>query len=170
MEHAVEAELNKLRLPSLEIADWLKESVQATLADEAALRQSRETNLKKREVELRNKKERLFDAYLERMIDKATHDAKALEIQAELEQVQQARPETTTSIGELARVAANVIDLTQTAAERWRGSNWHGRRELLDILSLNRQLDEISLSVTWASPFDAFAEMADIKDGRGDRI
>jgi hypothetical protein len=170
VEQAIESELNKLKLPSPDIADWLKDSVNAALADEATLHRSRETALKKRESELRNRQERLLTAYLDATIEKEMYETKAVEIKSELARVQADLPASVTNVGELTKVASAVIDLTQTAAERWRGSNWDARRELLDILSLNRQLEETNLCVTWASPFDAFAEMADIEYGRGDWI
>ncbi|MCY3019274.1 MAG: recombinase family protein [Planctomycetota bacterium] len=170
VEQAIEFELNKLKLPSPDIADWLKEAVSATLADEATLRRNRETMLKKRESELRNRQERLLTAYLDETIDKDVYETKASEIKIDLARVQAELPSSMTHGGELAKVASTVIDLTQSAGERWRGSNWAARRELLEIFSLNRELDETKLCVTWASPFDAFAEMADLKNGRGDWI
>ncbi|HLX62906.1 MAG TPA: recombinase family protein [Planctomycetota bacterium] len=170
VEEAILAELNKLKLPSHEVADWLKDVVNETLADETALRINRQTSMKKRESELKTKQQRLLDAFLEGNIEKDVFEAKNIEIRNELSRVQTASLSNTTNTAEVGKIAEEVINIAQNAADRWRGSNWEARRELLDILSLNRTLDEGTLCLTWASPFDAFAEMASIDSSRGDWI
>ena len=59
---------------------------------------------------------------------------------------------------------------TQKAAEMWQGLNNRVRREILDLVGLNRTLGEVSLKLVKRKPFDAFAERLNLKNSRGDRI
>ena len=65
-------------------------------------------------------------------------------------------------------MATKVFDLSRRAAETWLGSNWAVQRELLDVLSLNREVDDVSLYLKWNRPFDALAERPVSEVGTGD--
>jgi hypothetical protein len=60
-------------------------------------------------------------------------------------------------------MAEKAFDLAQNAAKTWLGSNWAFCRELLQILRLNRELDETSLYITWNKPFDSLAKQPVLK-------
>ena len=67
-------------------------------------------------------------------------------------------------------VQVSLFDWTQNAAEIWRGSNNRVRREILDLVCLNRTLGDLNLYATKRKPFDVFAEGPKIKNSRGDWI
>jgi hypothetical protein len=67
-------------------------------------------------------------------------------------------------------IALAIFDFTQNAADRWRGSNTAIRREILDLVCLNRTLGDVNLYATKRKPFDVFAEGLEMKNSRGDRI
>ena len=71
---------------------------------------------------------------------------------------------------EFIEMAEAAFNLSQKAAATWERSNWTVRRELVEIFSLNRELGDLSLELTWNKPFDILANKAHFKDGRGDRI
>jgi hypothetical protein len=52
--------------------------------------------------------------------------------------------------------------------EFWLGSNITQKREILDLICLNRALSDVSLVLTKRKPFDVFAERLDLKKSRGD--
>lgn len=56
--------------------------------------------------------------------------------------------------------AEAALNLSQRAVEMWEGSNTAVRRELLEIVSLNCDLDSTSLGLVWNKPLDALAELA----------
>ena len=170
LENSVAAELNKLKLPSPEIADWFKESLQAALSDQIQVEKITCSSLRKRESELVGKQDKLLSAYLDEIIDKSVYEAKSAEVKAELENVRQNLSRSTKTDSSLPVIAGKIFDLTQNAAQVWLGSNCEVRRELLQGFSLNRELSDASLCLTWSKPFDTFAKQADFKDGRGDRI
>ena len=59
---------------------------------------------------------------------------------------------------------------SQRAAELWLGSNTRVRREMLDLICLNRTLGDVSLVTTKRKPFDLLAKGLNFNDSRGDRI
>ena len=67
-------------------------------------------------------------------------------------------------------IAAKGFRLTQNASSHWRGSNTEVRRDLLDVLCLNRKIDESTLTWDWRYPFDVLVCCANRKVGRGGRI
>lgn len=44
------------------------------------------------------------------------------------------------------------------------------RREILECVSLNRALGDVSLDLAWRKPFDYLAERPFLKNGRGGQI
>ncbi len=62
-----------------------------------------------------------------------------------------------------------IFDWTRVAAEIWRGSNNRVRREILDVVCLNRTLSDVNLDATMRKPFDVLAEGLEIENSRGDR-
>ena len=61
-----------------------------------------------------------------------------------------------------------AFDLSQRLVEVWRGSNSDVQRQLLDCVSLNRTLSDVSLCLVKRKPFDIFAERPILKNSRGD--
>jgi hypothetical protein len=69
-----------------------------------------------------------------------------------------------------AETAVALFDWTQNAANTWLGSNNSIRREILDLVCLNRTLTDVTLVTTKRKPFDVFAEGLVLENSRGDRI
>ena len=65
--------------------------------------------------------------------------------------------------------AMALFDWTQQAAEMWRGSNNTIRREILDLVCLNRTLGDVSLELVKRKPFDVFAERLNLKNSRDNK-
>jgi hypothetical protein len=65
--------------------------------------------------------------------------------------------------------ALAIFDWTRIAAEIWRGSSHRVRREVLDVVCLNRTLSDVNLDATKRKPFDVFAKGLEIDNSRGDR-
>lgn len=82
--------------------------------------------------------------------------------------------ESLAALGDMApsrgKVALAIFDFTQNVAETWRSSNSSVRREILDLICLNRTLGDVNLCTTKRKPFDVFAERLDLKKSRGDKI
>jgi hypothetical protein len=138
------------------------------LSDEVQYNRTRQTQLRKRQSELEPKRDRLLDAFLSGTIDKDTYEKKAFEIKAELERVQRDLTAETKVNAEYIEVIEAAFNLSQRAAETWSRSNWTVKRELLEIFSLNRELSDSSLELTWNKLSELLANNDDFKNGRGD--
>ena len=66
--------------------------------------------------------------------------------------------------------ALAIFDFTQNAAEIWLRSKIPEKRQILESLSLNRSLGDVSLYVAKREPFDKLAERPQIQLSRDDKI
>ena len=158
VESAIVRELEAFRMPDREIADWFREALQCAFADVADVRIQKRKMLAKRKTELANMIERLLNAYLAGVIDEPTFNAKSVDLKGqaadvdhELDQAERFDP----TAGEL---ALSTFDFSQNLAEIWRGSNYAVRREILNCVSLNRTLSDVSLVMAKRKPFDILSE------------
>ena len=67
-------------------------------------------------------------------------------------------------------IATELFNWTQRAAEDWAGSKIARKRAILESLSLNRTLGDVTLCLTKRKPFRELAERPSIQLNRGDRI
>jgi len=65
--------------------------------------------------------------------------------------------------------ANQLFDWNQNAAEIWQGSNNRDRREILDLVCLNRTLSDVNLYTTMRKPSDVLAKRLDSEKSRGDK-
>ncbi|HSW46483.1 MAG TPA: hypothetical protein VLM89_13020 [Phycisphaerae bacterium] len=63
-----------------------------------------------------------------------------------------------------------VFDWSQGAAEAWQRSIIAEKRAILEAVSLNRMLSDVSLCVEKRKPFSFLAERPSIRLDRGERI
>lgn len=170
VEKAIERDLDSIRLPDPEMAEWLREGIEYAMGNEAALMAQQRTALAKRKTELANMQDRLLNAFLAGNIDEAAFNAKSVELKREAEDVERRLDEAAHLDPAAAELALTVFDFSQRLAEHWRGSKFAEKRELLECVTLNRTLNDVSLCLQKRSPFDFLAERASLKNGRGDRI
>ena len=62
------------------------------------------------------------------------------------------------------------ISFSKKLVELWKRSNGDDKRELLECVSLNRTVSDVSLFLEKRKPFGYLAERPFFKDGRGGRI
>lgn len=109
--------------------------------------------------------DRLLNAHINGTITEAVFVQKGDQIKMDLDRVRVEMTKEAKLNADYKDLAVAIFDLTQRAAETWKGSNNTFRRELLSVLCLNPCLDSTSLSLEWRKPFDALAETAQTKDG-----
>ena len=102
--------------------------------------------------------ERLLNAYLVGTIDEATLAARQTQLRDEAAHV----AATLATCGDLGpedvRTALGVFAFAQNAAQIWHGSTMDQKREILESVSLNRLLSDVSLVVEKRKPFDELAK------------
>ncbi|HYF49238.1 MAG TPA: hypothetical protein VEJ63_07530 [Planctomycetota bacterium] len=102
--------------------------------------------MRKRETELEGQKSRLLDAFLSGAVEKDVYQAKNEQLMAEFGSVREKMAREVRVNAAFIEMAERAFDMAQNAAKTWMGSNSASRRELLQILSLNRELDETSFT------------------------
>ena len=114
--------------------------------------------------------ERLLNAYLAGTIDEATLAARQTQLRDEAAHV----AATLAACGDLGpedvRVALGIFEFAQNAAQIWRGSKMDQKREILEAVSLNRTLGDVTLVVEKRKPFDELAKRPSVTSSRGDMI
>ena len=169
LEQAIIDDLAKMRFEP-ELAAWFRGSLGDAISDLTAHRRRQATALTKRKSELATMQDRLLNAFLAGTVEEVVYKAKSNELKSEAKKAE----ESLLALGDVdparGEIALAIFDFSQNAAERWRGSNNAVRREILDLVCLNRVLGDLSLDATKRKPFDVFAERLEIKNSRGDRI
>ncbi|MGE3778394.1 MAG: hypothetical protein AB7F89_14500 [Pirellulaceae bacterium] len=169
MESAIVADLETLRLPTPNIASWFRNSLEAAFSDISTVQRERAKALQKRKTELVAMQDRLLNTFLAGTIDEATFNAKQAALRDEAGQVD----ESLAQLGDLrptdVQAAVAVFEFSQNAAEIWRGSKIAEKRELLETVSLNRTLGDVTLVVEKRKPFDILAERLSIQLSRENR-
>ncbi len=168
LEQAIVEDLARLRLPDPELAAWFRTALSAALGDVTAYQRRQGTALAKRQSELATMQDRLLNAYLAGTVDADIFHAKSAELKTEARKVEENREQ----LGEVdplrTEAALAIFDWTQNAAETWVGSNNATRREILDLVCLNRTLSDVNLVTEKRKPFDVFAERLEMQNSRGD--
>ncbi|TET37966.1 MAG: recombinase family protein [Planctomycetota bacterium] len=170
VEAAILKELDSMRIPSQEIADWFRDTLAEAFSDVSYTQQQQRKMLVKRKSELANMQDRLLNGYLAGTVDEAAFHAKSVEFKREAEEMERqldAAGNFEPSYGEM---ALSVFDFSQNLANIWRGSNSAVRREILNCVSSNRTISNVSLVMIKRKPFDFLAERPFMKDSRGEWI
>ncbi len=110
------------------------------------------------------------NGYLAGAIEKAAFAAKSAELKALQAAVEKGLDEANVEDPLLGERALGLFDFSQNLVDIWHGSNWRRRREVLECVSLNRALSDVSLVLTKRKPFDALAERPSLRFGRGGGI
>ena len=168
LEQAIVDDLATLRMPSQEIAQWFRASVQAAFADIDELHRRQKQVFLKRKTELANMQERLLNGFLSGAIEEEVFQAKSAGLKQEVAQVDESLEQAQNYDPDAPVRALAVFDFSQNLVSLWQRSNSAQKREILDCVSLNRAVDSVSLCLTKRKPFDFLAERPFLKESRGD--
>lgn len=170
LEDAIIADLTTLKMPDDEVTEWFRESLQTAFADIGELQRNQRIALAKRQSELTNMNERLLNAFLAGSIDEPTFNAKLAALRDELAQLEESLGNAPSLEPVDVRAALAVFEFSQKVPEIWRGSKMLQKRRILETLSLNRIVGDVTLVLEKRKPFDELAKRPEIQLSRGDRI
>ena len=125
---------------------------------------------KKRVAEIEAMQERLLNAYLAGTIDEQALAAKQIQLRDEAATLAATMATGETLAPDDVRTALGVFEFAQNAAQIWRGSKMDQKREILESVSLNRLLGDVTLVLEKRKPFDELAKRPLVTPRRGDRI
>ena len=157
-------------MPDDEVAAWFRTSLQSAFADISDLQRNQRIAQTKRRSELTTMNDRLLNAFLATSIDEATFNAKLAALRDELATLEESLAKVATTDATDVRAALAVFEFSQKIPEIWRGSKMDQKREILESLSLNRLLGDVTLVVEKRKPFDELAKRPLVTPSRGDRI
>lgn len=170
VEGAILTELDTIRIPDPEMQTWLRNSIETLFEDTAKTEAERRKMLFQRRADLTNMQHRLLNAFLNGTVDEAAFNIKSVELKTQLADVERQLGRGGAVTEETARLALSVFDFSQNLADIWRGSNFSNRRKILECVSSNRLLSDVTISLTKRKPFDFLAERPFLQNGRGERI
>ena len=153
IEAAIEHELTSIAFPESQ-AQWFKKALEETFSEVGKVQATQKRILTKRRTELINMQDRLLNGYLAGSIDEATFQAKSLDLKSQLEEVERQLDQSANYDPAYGDSAMAVFEFSQNLLPRWRGSKLcHEKRELLEIVSLNRHVSDVSLCLIKRKPF-----------------
>ena len=114
--------------------------------------------------------DRLLNAFLAGSIDEPTFNAKLAALRDEMALIETSLARVATVDATDVRAALAVFEFSQKIPEIWRGSKMLEKRRILETVSLNRRLGDVSLDLEKRKPFDELAKRLEIQLSRGDRI
>lgn len=170
LEDAIVADLAKFKMPDDEVAAWFRVSLQSAFTDITDLQRNQRVAQAKRRGELTAMNDRLLNAFLAGAIDEATFNAKQAALRDELAVLEASLAQVATAEPADVRAALAVFEFSQKIPEIWRGSKMLEKRRILETVSLNRRLGDVSLELEKRKPFDELAKRLEIQLSRGDRI
>ena len=166
VERMIVAELGSIRIPEPRMQAWLRNAIEAKFSNLTDAETERQSRLGKRRTELVAMRDRLLDTFLRGTVDEAAFGSKTADIKAQIEEVERQLDGAGKVTGETGRLALAVYDFSQNLVDIWRGSNNATRRTLLDCVSSNVTINNVTLCVAKRKPFDWLAERAFLNDGR----
>ncbi len=169
VEAAIERELATIALPEFH-QRWFRHAIEAAFDDVSTVQATSRKMLHKRRTELQNMQDRLLNSYLAGTIDESIFQIKSADLKSQLKDVEEQLQQVDQYDPAYGKLALTVFDFSQNLMPLWRGSNSAQKREILEVVSSNRMLDDVSLVLKKRKPFDFLAERPFLKKSRGGRI
>ena len=170
LEDAIIADLETLKIPDGDVADWFRQSLETAFLEIGETQREQKRALTKRTGEITTMQDRLLSAFLAGTIDESALSTKQTQLRDEAATVAETLDNWKEFEPSDARVALNVFEFAQNAAEIWRGSKMLEKREILESVSLNRMLGDVSLVIAKRKPFDNLVKRPGVATSRGDTI
>ena len=170
VEQAIIREFEAFRIPDKATSDWFRDAITAAFSDVGSAAAMRRKMLTKRCTELTNMQDRLLNGHLAGTIDEPTFQTKSVEIKMQLDEAKRQLDEADKFDPAVGQTALSVYDFSQNLVALWRGSNWAHKRSILECVSLNRRLSDVSLVLVKRRPFDFLAERPFLQQSRSDWI
>ena len=170
LEDAIVADLSSFRLPDEETVEWFRGALRSAFTDITGLFRNQRSAQTKRRSELTAMNDRLLNAFLAGAIDEPTFDAKRASLRDELAVIEASLAKVVTAEATDVRAALAVFEFSQKIPKIWRDSNMLEKRRILEVVSLNRVVGDVTLELEKRRPFDELAKRPSIQSSRADRI
>ncbi len=169
LEATILEDFAKLKLAP-ELAEWFRRGIENAFDEEGVMAKEHRQALRKRKTELANMQDRLLNTYLLQTIDEKAFQAKMADLKRQAAEVETALGKGQALIPETREQALSVFNFSQNLAELWEGSNWNGRKEILEGVSLNRTISTEGLCLQKTKALAALAERSEKEETTPTRI
>ena len=170
-EQAILREIKQLSIPNKDYYAAFHRTLEAAVSDTVAYQHQQQRTIKKRLTDIKTIKDRLLTAFLTGTIDEMTMQNKTTELTLEEKSLEMSKQMSNQAVqNDQAKHILSLFKCSQALGNFWNGSNLALKRQLLEIVSLNREVSDVSLCLKKSKPFDVIEKIAVFKKSRGDRI
>ena len=170
VEQLVLNELDAMKMPTPELADWFGQALQEGFAEIRNSGVTQKRILGRKRTELTKQNDRLLQLYLQGHVDAEAFQDKSTMLQGQMQEVEQALAACSDIDPACGAMARRAYDFTQDASRIWLSSNKETKQRLLRAFSLNRILGDASLALEKRKPFSFLTERLPVQTSRGDWI
>ena len=149
---------SKLNVETDDVRNWIRSVLAAKTKEEQDDSKSQRAELQRQESLLTGQQDRLLNLRIDDQIDEVTFVKKQTEfrnrsasIRLQLDALNRDRDET-------ASIALKAFELSQTLANKWLTAEYAVKRQMLEIIGLNWELNDVTLYATMRKPFDQLAK------------
>lgn len=135
-------------------------SLKASHGDKAKYRAEHEAVLRAQSTKLENRKERLFDVYLDGSLDKKTYEDRLSDITSSRVDIDNKLNSLEGAADEFYATAENLMRLVRDAPTTFESSKMDARRELILLVLSNLVIKDGQLGWIYKKPFDLMASCA----------
>ena len=158
---------DKIRIEDDSVRDWFRAVLASKTKDAQAETRAMCSELQRQSTLLADQQDRLLNLQIDGQIDDDTFTKKNTDLRdrhasivLQLETLNRTRDEN-------AELASRVFELSQTLRQKWLTAEYEEKRQILEIVWLNCQLDDVTLVPAIKKPFDVLAEGPFVPDSGG---
>ena len=149
---------DKIRIEDDSVRDWFRAALASKTKDVQAETRAMCSELQRQSTLLADQQDRLLNLRIDGQIDDDTFTKKNTDLRdrhasivLQLETLNRTRDEN-------AELAARVFELSQPLRQKWLTAEYEEKRQILENVWLNCQLDDVTRVPTIKKPFDVLAE------------
>ncbi len=158
---------DKIRIDDDSVRDWFRAVLASKTKDAQAETKAMRSELQRQSTLLADQQDRLLNLRIDGQIDDDTFGAKNTELRNRHSSIVLQLEALNRSRDENAELASRVFELSQTLSQRWLAAEYAEKRQILEVVWLNCQLDDVTLCPTIRKPFDVLAEGPFVPDSGG---
>ncbi len=170
VERQVLAFLKGLRFEDSQLRDWFRDAIRARTATIEAETKERRARARAALTKVEKREEGLLSLRLDREISSEEFATQRDRLRAQRLELEQELAHESIDHDEKCDAAVKAFELADRLAATWVTADVPTRRMILDITTLNMVLNDASLEITAASPFDLLLVGAEDGNGRTERI
>ncbi len=153
-ENTIVEGLNKLKLNSPKLTEWIRKALKESHQTEVEYHQSTQAELKQHYDQIQNRLDRLFDEKLDGNLEDSFYKRKLEQYTQEKENILKTIKNHSDSSNNYRQKCLETYDLAQNAGISFTNGSPEQKHELINLVFENLILDQGKLNYTYTKPFD----------------